>query len=149
MSRPPQTLIDDLTTIFQWSRGAREVPYPEIDTVNAVVGDGITALTPGVALAIRVDFNAVITGCFLQEFDGNTGSIAIDIQRAQGGATPAWSSITSTTVPAIVTGRYFADETVAGWDTAISRGDYLRYVVTGATNIRRVHVALRIRRLEP
>jgi hypothetical protein len=144
-----QRLTEDLAIIRQWSQGGRVVPYPEIDTINVVVGDGVNAMTPGIATAIRVDFNARITGCFLQEFDGNSGSVSIDIQRAPGGASPAFVSITGVANPAIVGGRYFADETLDGWTTGINRRDYLRYVVTSAATIRRVHVGLRIRRLEP
>jgi hypothetical protein len=48
------------------------------------------------------------------------------------------------------TGRYAADESLGTWtDTYIDRGDYLRFSVTSAATITRVHVALRIRRLEP
>lgn len=121
----------------------------EVDTINTILGDGVNAMTPGIGAAIRVDFRARITGCFLQEFDGNTGSVSIDIQRAQGGASPSFVSITPVANPAIVSGRYFADESVDGWTTELERGDYLRYVVTTVATITRVHVGLRARRLEP
>jgi len=51
--------------------------------------------------------------------------------------------------PAIVTGRYYADEDVTDWLTLVDRGDYLRFLVASATTITRVHVGLRVRRLEP
>jgi hypothetical protein len=148
--RPPQTLVDDLTTILQWTRGSRAVPYPEIDTINVIIGDGVNPLVAGVAAAIRVDFNSRITGIFLQEFDGTSGSVSIKIEKGAGGPTPAWIQITPTTVPGISGGRYFADETLAGWaDAFIARNDYLRFSIVSAATIMRVHIALRIRRLEP
>jgi hypothetical protein len=82
--RPPQTLVDDLTTILQWTRGSRAVPYPEIDTINVIIGDGVNPLVAGVAAAIRVDFNSRITGIFLQEFDGTSGSVSIKIEKGAG-----------------------------------------------------------------
>jgi hypothetical protein len=150
VTRASQTLVDDLTTILQWSRGSRSVPYPEIDTINVIIGDGVNALVAGVAAAIRVDFNSRITGIFLQEFDGTSGSVAVKIEKAAGGPTPSWTQITPTTPPGISSGRYFADEILAGWtDAFVGRNEYLRFSVSSATTIMRVHVALRIRRLEP
>jgi hypothetical protein len=149
MTQLQQRFAEDLAIIRQWAQGGREVAYPEIDTINALIGDGVNPLTPGIAAAIRVDFNALITGCYLQEIDGTTGSVSVELQRAPGGTNPAFVSITGASNPGIVSGRWFLDETLAGWTTQIRRGDYLRYIIAGATAIARVHVGLRIRRLEP
>lgn len=123
-------------------------PGAEVDSINVIVGDGATELVAGVAAALRVDFRARITGIFLQEFDGTSGSVAVAIAKAQGGAAPSWVTISGSA--AISSGRYFADEDLSTWsDTYIDRGDYLRFSVTSAATITRVHLALRIRRLEP
>jgi hypothetical protein len=101
-----------------------------------------------VAAALRVDFRARVTGAFLQEFDGTSGSVAVTVAKAQGGPSPSWTTISSGL--AISSGRYFADEDVTAWsDIHIDRGDYLRFSVASATTITRVHLALRIKRLEP
>jgi len=104
---------------------------------------------PGIGAAIRVDFRARITGFFLQEFDGTTGSVGVVVEQSQGGPTPVWTRISPLVTPAIVTGRYYADEDVTDWLTLVDRGDYLRFLVASATTITRVHVGLRVRRLEP
>jgi len=123
-------------------------PGAEVDTINVIIGDGATAIVAGVAAALRVDFRARITGIFLQEFDGTSGSVAVAIAKAQGGAAPSWATISG--AAAISSGRYFADEDLSTWsDTYIDRGDYLRFSVTSAATIMRIHLALRIRRLEP
>jgi hypothetical protein len=123
-------------------------PGAEVDSINVIVGDGANELVPGVAAALRVDFRARITGIFLQEFDGTSGSVAVAIAKAQGGASPSWVTMSGTA--AISSGRYFADEDLNSWvDTYIDRGDYLRFSVSSAATIMRVHIALRIRRLEP
>jgi hypothetical protein len=120
----------------------------EVDSINVIIGDGTTVIVPGVAAALRVDFRARITGAFLQEFDGTSGSIAVSIQWGQGGPAPSWTTISSGL--AIASGRYFAGEDLSAWaDTYIERGDYLRFQVTSAATIMRIHLALRIRRLEP
>jgi hypothetical protein len=122
----------------------------EVDSINVIIGDGATAIVAGVAAALRVDFRARITGMFLQEFDGTSGSVTVNIQRAVGGAAPSWATISPTTAVGISSGRYYADESAATWqDTYIERGDYLRFVVASASTITRVHLALRLRRLEP
>jgi hypothetical protein len=122
----------------------------EVDSINVIIGDGATAIVAGVAAALRVDFRARITGMFLQEFDGTSGSITVNIQRAVGGAAPSWATISPTTAAGISSGRYYADESVSTWqDTYLDRGDYLRFVVASASTITRVHLALRLRRLEP
>jgi hypothetical protein len=150
VTQAQSTLVDDLTTIRRWAQAAPAVALPEIDTVNLIIGDAVNTLTAGIGPAIRVDFNAYVTGFFLQEFDGNSGSITIDIQKAPGGPTPAWTRISPATAPAIVTGRYFQDLTCETWDDrSLNRGDYLRVLITSVANIRRLHVGIRIRRLEP
>jgi len=123
-------------------------PGAEVDSINVIIGDGTNVIVAGVGAALRVDFRARITGIFLQEFDGTSGSVAVAIAKAQGGAAPSWATISG--AAAISSGRYFADEDLSTWsDTYIDRGDYLRFSVTSAATIMRIHLALRIRRLEP
>jgi hypothetical protein len=144
----PASLIEDLIAIRQWSQRPPGQDSAEVDSINVIIGDGATAIVAGVAAALRVDFRARVTGAFLQEFDGTSGSVAITVEKAVGGAAPSWAPISSGL--AISSGRYFAQENVSAWsNTTINRGDYLRFTVTSATTIKRVHLALRIRRLEP
>lgn len=150
MTRPaPSKLVDDLVRIRQWSQRAQGQVLAEVDTINVIIGDGVSPIGVGVAAVIRVDFRARITGIFFQEFDGTSGSIRIDVQQAPGGSSPAWARISPVARPGITSGRYSADDDLTGWLTEIERGDYLRFVVATATAFLRVHVGLRIRRLEP
>lgn len=128
---------------------AAQPPVAEIDTINFIIGDGVSVIAPGIAAAIRVDFRARITGIFFQEFDGTPGSIRLDVQKSPGSSTPTWARISPVTRPGITSGRYSADEDLVGWLTDIERGDYLRLEVATASVMMRVHVGLRIRRLEP
>jgi len=125
-------------------------PAPaEIDTINVIIGDGVNVLTAGVAAAIRVDFRAIISGSFVQEFDGTSGSVVLSIEKSAPGPAPTFTSIVASAPPTISSGRYGADEELAGWTTDIDRGDLLRWSVSSATSIKRVLTTLRIRRLEP
>lgn len=143
------SLLEDLVAIRQWAQRPPGQDQAEVDTINVLIGDGATVLTAGVAAAIRVDFRARITGSLVQEFDGTTGSVVLGIARAAPGAAPSFVSIVGSTPPTITSGRYAADENLVGWTTDISRGDLLRFSVTSASSIKRILVALRIRRLEP
>jgi hypothetical protein len=144
------TLVDDLIAIRRWSQRPGGTDAAEVDTINVLVGDGANVPTAGVAAALRVDFRARLTGYFLQEFDGISGSITFNVHKAAGGAAPSWTLISPATPAGIASGRYYADEALTSWsDTNIDRGDYLRFSVASAATITRVLVALRIRRLEP
>lgn len=147
--QPAPELVDDLVRIRQWSQRAQGQDIPEVDTINVIIGDGAAVLVAGVAAAIRVDFRARITGSFVQEFDGTSGSVVLGIARAAAGVAPSFVSIVGSAPPSISSSRYGADETLTGWTTTLDRGDLLRFSVTSATSIMRVLVALRIRRLEP
>jgi len=152
MTRPvPAQLLDDLVRIRQWSQRAQGGDAPEVDTINVVIGDGANVLVAGIAAALRVDFNARITGAYLIEFDGVTGSVVATIDKASPvvGSAPTFVSIIGSSPPTITSGRYSADETLAGWTVQIARGDVLRFLVSSATAIQRILLALRIRRLEP
>ena len=123
----------------------------EVDTINVLIGDGTNVLTPGVKAAVRVDFRARITGGFIHEFDGTTGSALISIAKAQYAvdAPPSFASIVGGTPLSVTDARYSEDNDLVGWDQYLERGDVLRYTVSLATGFRRLLVCLRIRRLEP
>ena len=107
------------------------------------------AIDVGVAGCWSFDFHARITGWYLQEFDGNSGSIVLGLAKAARGASPAFTSIVASAPPSITSGRYGENATLIGWDDFIDRGDLLRVSVTSVSTITRVLFGLRIRRLEP
>jgi hypothetical protein len=116
-----------------------------------LIGDGAAVLVPGVAAAINVSFNALITGAYIFEFDGTVGSVVVGIEKATYvvGGTPSFASIVASAPPTISSARYAEDTTLTGWTHNIYRGDVLRFSITSASAIQRILVALRIRRLEP
>lgn len=128
---------------------AAQEPDAEVDTINLIIGDGTNVLSTGVTGALRLDFRARITGAFLQEFDGTTGSVVIAIAKAPAGTAPTFVSIVASAPPTITTARYAEDSTLTDWTTFIDRGDILRFSVTSVTSIKRLLIGLRIRRLEP
>ncbi len=124
------------------------VTIPNTVGVEYVIDGGTSAINNGSAGGLIVPFNCVITGVVLQEFDGTTGSITVDIQGALPGASPSFSSLCGGNTPHITSGRYYSDGSVSGWSTTLDRGDALRYVVSGASTIKRVTVMLYVRRTD-
>lgn len=121
----------------------------EIDSALMMIGNGISVISTGIAGAWSFDFNARITGWYIQEIDGTSGSITLDLLLAQRGLTPSFLSIVDVAPPAVASARYAEDSTLAGWTTLISRGDLIRLDVDAVTSFTRVLVGLRIQRLEP
>ena len=121
----------------------------EVDSALMIIGTGAAVITTGVAGCWSFDFRARITGWYIQEFDGTSGSITLALAKAARGTAPSFASIVASAPPSITSARYREDATLVGWDDFIDRGDLLRVSVTSATTVTRVLFGLRIRRLEP
>ena len=124
-------------------------PGAEVDSALMIIGTGAAVITTGVAGCWSFDFRARITGWYIQEFDGTSGSIVLGVAKAPRGASPSFASIVASAPPTVSSARYAENATLVGWDTAIDRGDLIRASVTSASTITRVLFGLRIRRLEP
>jgi hypothetical protein len=124
-------------------------PGVEVDSALMIIGAGSEAISAGVAGAWSFDFQARITGWYIQEFDGTTGSIVLGLAKAPRGPAPTFTSIVASAPPSISSGRYGEDAALAGWDTLVERSSVLRVSVTSAASFTRVLFGLRVRRLEP
>lgn len=138
--------IRDLLESMEVSGGAVGT---EVDTINILVGDGVTPLIPGKVSAVRVDFRSTITGCFIQEFDEIVGSVSFDIAKGQQSPTFAPVSIVADALPTITNGRQYADTDLEGWTTTIERGDIFVFAISTVDLFTRLLLALRINRGEP
>lgn len=143
-------LGDELFHIRRWSQRARPVDRAEVDDALVLIGDASAVIPTGIASAWSFDFRARITGWFIQEIDGTSGTVTLDLQKAPRGAAPSFGSIVASAPPIISsTGRYAESATLTGWTTAIERGDIIRVHVTARATFTRLLIGLRIRRLEP
>ncbi len=116
--------------------------------IEYVIEGGGVAITNGNAGGLIVPLTGVITKVELQEFDGISGSITVDIGKGAPGSSPGFGSITGGSTPHITSGRHYSDSGLGGWTTTLSYGDALRYTVSGASTIRRVTVMLYVRRTD-
>jgi hypothetical protein len=124
-------------------------PGAEVDSALMIIGNGTDVIGTGTIACWSFDFRTRITGWYIQEFDGTSGSIVLGLAKAPRGASPAFSSIVASAPPTISSGRYAEDATLVGWTDTIERSDLVRVSVTSASTIKRVLFGLRIRRLEP
>jgi hypothetical protein len=121
----------------------------EINTALMQLGNGSSVISTGIVGAWSFDFRAVITGWFIQEFDGTSGSIELDLAKDQRGVSPTFVSIVASAPPTVTSARYAEDATLVGWTTLIERGDIIRIEVASVASFTRVLIGLRIQRLEP
>ena len=121
----------------------------EVDSALMIMGNGEDVLTTGIAGCWSFDFRARITGWYIQEFDGTSGSITLALEKASRGTSPSFASIVASAPPTVSSGRYAENATLVGWDDVIARSDLVRVSVTSASTITRILFGLRIRRLEP
>jgi len=133
----------------------RDARQPDGSTATAVmaaipfiIDGGGAVIANGSAGGVTVPFPCRIKRVELQEFEGTSGSITVDIQKAPPGAAPAFASICAATRPSIASSRYSIDTTLAGWTTTINRYDALKFIVSGIASFTRITVVLHVRRLD-
>lgn len=114
-------------------------------SINMLIDGGGAVISTGVVGALRVDFDCIITGSFLQNVDGETGSIELDIDRSNGGGA-GWSSIVAAAPPEIVADEFSEDTTLTGWTLSITTGSYLRWTVVSVSTFTRILSVLRVTR---
>lgn len=113
-----------------------------------IIDGGGSAITNGSFGGIILPIPIDLTGIELQEFDGTSGNITVDIRSGTPGTSPSFTSITGGNVPKITSGRYYADGNLSGWTTQLAVGTALQFVVSGASTIKRVTVSLYARRTD-
>jgi hypothetical protein len=115
--------------------------------------DGLgNVITTGVKGYIEVPFNLNLTQVVL--LGDTSGSIVVDLWRCTfaqfdaGANHPAVTDrITASAQPTISSATSSKDATLAGWTTALNKGDILAYNVISCTNMKRVTASLSAVRL--
>lgn len=116
--------------------------------IEYVIDGGGVVITAGSFGGLIAPFDFTITQVELQEFDGITGSITVDLRAGVPGNSPSFASLCGGNPPHITGGRHFSDSTLTGWSTFIDRGDALQYVVTSVATIKRVTFMIYARRTD-
>lgn len=128
--------------------GSSANPSWVTDTKNIeiVIDGGGSAITTGIKLDLRFDFNAVITGHVV--LADQTGSIVVDLWKDTYANFPPTNadSITASAKPTISSASKAVDTTLTGWTTTITAGDIMRVNVDSCTTITRITLCLSVRK---
>lgn len=150
-------LADEFAAIRRWSQRGRAKHSATINTIPFIIGSGSSVITTGIQAAVPIlqADKCRVTGVFIQEFDGTTGSINLDIQKAVGGSAPVWTTMLGSTALTITNGRCYpnpfnTDQTafLATWaSTELLAGDYVRLRIITVSLFKRLSVALRVSKI--
>jgi hypothetical protein len=143
-----------LGTVARKSRGGGSGDPPRVITIDYIIDNGSNVITTGAKFALRVGFPFWIVGAYIQEADGVTGSVTMNLETSDGGATPTWTTINGATALSITTGRYYENVTLTGWTRRIQRtagvagsGVWLRANIATISSFKRLTVALDVLKL--
>lgn len=137
-----------VTTTPSSGGGSTTTATPITAGIEFVIDGGGSAITTGSAGGLILPFPISLQKVELQEFEGTTGSIVLDILAGVPGTAPTFASICATTKPTIVTGRHYSDDVLAGWTTTIERGVGLKFSVSSVTSFTRITTILYVRRTD-
>ena len=112
--------------------------------IVVIIDGGGYEIEDGIALWIPVDYACTIKSCTMVA--DQSGSIVVDIWKSAYADVPAENaeSITASAPPTITTAVKSQDNTLTGWTTSISAGDWLYYNVDSCTTIPRVTIDLEV-----
>jgi hypothetical protein len=129
--------------------GDGSIPTAVMVAPEFVIDGGGSVIVTGSAGGLIIPFPCRITQVELQEFEGTSGTITVDIQTAVPGAAPSFASICASAKPTISpSGRYYLDSTLSGWSTTIARHTAMQFLVNAVTLFTRITVVVTARRLD-
>jgi hypothetical protein len=114
--------------------------FVEIGGFQALIGDGVNAITTGEKIIASAPYDMTITGWTL--LANETGSIVIDIWKdTYGNHKPTIAdSITASAKPTISASNKANSSTLTGWTTSITKGDVIVINVDSASSIKQVNL---------
>ena len=115
-------------------------------TLNLIIDGGGAVIATGVKGDLAIDFACTITQATL--LADASGSIVVDLWRDDYTSYPPTvaDSITASAKPTLSSATKSQDATLTGWTKTLSAGDTIRVNVDSATTVKRVTLALKLRR---
>lgn len=128
-----------------------DVSLGNVDNINVsnsaieyVIDGGDLEITTGIKAQLEIPFDCTITDVVL--IGDVVGSIVIDLKRSTYAGFPTTVSIAASAKPTLSSSQKSNDSTLTGWNTALTAGDILEYVVDSASTVTRVLVSLKVDR---
>lgn len=73
-----------------------------------------------------------------------SGSVVMDVRKCNYAGFPTTTSIAGSEKPTLSSQQKNQDMNLSTWNTAISAGDILEFVIESASTVKRVHVNIKI-----
>ncbi len=112
-------------------------------TINYVVDNGSTPMTPGDKGYLSIDVSGVIESWVL--VSDKIGNIVLDIKKSTYSDYPNTVSICGLSKPSLVTQTKNTDNLLVGWNKIINAGDILSYEVISASQISKFSISLKVK----
>lgn len=119
----------------------------ETRQISFVIGDGTNVITTGRKAGIQIPFDCVITGWSIFEDTATSSSIVVDIWKDSYANFPpvVGDTIAASAKPTLSAATKAENNTLTGWTTAVTAGDFIAPNVDSVTSAKRVVVVLRVR----
>lgn len=113
-----------------------------IKTLCLTVDGGGTTITTGVKGYLRVPYNGTIKSTSV--IADQTGSVVIDVWKANGSVPTVSNTITASAKPTLSSAQTSFDSTLTGWTKTIVEGDIVGFNVDSATTVTRVTLVIEV-----
>lgn len=123
----------------------RDLPtnIPKSDVIFCADGQG-SALASGVWYLANVNFAGTITAWDLVA--DISGSVVIDVWKANAAVPTAANTITASALPTLSSAQSALNQAPTGWVTSVAVGDVFAFKINSATTITKISLALRVTR---
>lgn len=115
----------------------------DIETIGVTIGNGTDTILTGLKGYFTIPYGGTIKSWYLTS-EQASGSIVIDIWKANASIPTIANTITASAKPTLTTQQLANNSTLTGWTTSVSVGDVIAYNVDSVTAIRRITLALNI-----
>ena len=112
--------------------------------ITLTIDGGTSAVTTGEKAWVEIPYDCTVTA--VEMTCDTSATVTVDIWKDTYANFPPTNadSITASAVPTISAGIKSLDETLTGWTTSVSAGDYLRFNVDANDNATRIVVTLKV-----
>jgi hypothetical protein len=116
-----------------------------IDTISFAIDGGNLTLVSGIYGLREVQASGIIVAVTLASY--SSGTCIVDFTKNSYANFPTMTSITASSIPAIVSGYKYQDTTLSGWSKVVNTGDFIGCNINGTpSGITRVFGFLKIKR---
>lgn len=111
-------------------------------SINAVFDAGTYDIEIGDTINVSVPVSGTISSVRL--ISKQTGSLILDVKKANFAAFPTFSSIVGTNPPTLISANKYEDTSLSSWSPNIDAGDILEFEIVSNSGIKQLEVYLTV-----